>query len=412
MEGQESELTKFPLFEEATIKELETNPDGSKYPMGIFTFHEDGTLGDINLPDNMDKFNANLIVELVKNLIPKLTRNRTEDMSNGLEIKEKKTNKVKTIIETQAPRTYESFKDSKYSKTVERDIEDNKITKIRVVGNANFQSEPLEQNGDLGLRGFLFNTHSEISSIKTGEEKETAELVKKISEKFNFITSEKLNENILEQERKEKEIPVTVTDLEEDNTSLRKLLFNFNFDKTFELKRISFLGQYVAFKYRIAVKDGKAINYLLIDSSLGSARFGNDGVYAEISKSWSGKIRVFSFRFPPFPLIGLNVYAKGSLGFSVKFTTILKTSLQMTLNGGVGVDAEVNFGAGKFASVSAGAEGTILSASGYATITNSGISKGYRLSGGRIEVYVEAYALFFKVWSKSWKVFDGWTYEG
>ena len=40
--------------------------------MAIFTFHEDGTLGDINLPDNMDKFNANLIVELVKNLIPNL----------------------------------------------------------------------------------------------------------------------------------------------------------------------------------------------------------------------------------------------------------------------------------------------------------------------------------------------------
>ena len=78
------ELTKFHIFDEATIKELEANPNGSRYPIGIFTFHEDGTLGDINLPDNMDKYNADSIIELIKNVIPKLTRNRTEDMSNGL----------------------------------------------------------------------------------------------------------------------------------------------------------------------------------------------------------------------------------------------------------------------------------------------------------------------------------------
>ena len=68
---EEIELTKFPISDEATIKDLEANPDGSKYPMGIFTFHEDGTLGDIKLPDNMDKYNADSIVELIKNVIPK-----------------------------------------------------------------------------------------------------------------------------------------------------------------------------------------------------------------------------------------------------------------------------------------------------------------------------------------------------
>ena len=188
----------------------------------------------------MDKYNADTIVELIKNVVPKLTRNRTEDMSNGLEIKEKKTNKVKTIIETQAPRTYESFKGSKYSKTVERDIEDDHITNIRVHSSAFFQTEEEENVKDLGLKDFLFNTHSKISSIATKEEKETAELVKKIAEKFNFISSEKLIENILEQERKEKEIPATITDLEEEGAPLRNLAFNFNFDKTFELKRISF----------------------------------------------------------------------------------------------------------------------------------------------------------------------------
>ena len=96
---------------------------------------------------------------------------------------------------------------------------------------------------DLGLRDFLYVTNSEINSIKTKEEKETAELIQKISEKFNFISSEKLIENIMEKERKEKEIPVKITDLEEEGTSLRNLAFTFDFEKTFTLKTIEFLGQ-------------------------------------------------------------------------------------------------------------------------------------------------------------------------
>ena len=138
----------------------------------------------------MDKYNADSIVELIKNVIPKLTRNRAEDISNGLEIKEKKNNQVKTIIEIQAPRTYETFKGSKYSKTIERDIEEDQITNIRVNSNAYFQTQ--EEENDLGLRDFFYNTHSEIISMVTKEEKETAELIQKIAGKFNFIPSEKL----------------------------------------------------------------------------------------------------------------------------------------------------------------------------------------------------------------------------
>ena len=169
------------------------------------------------------------------------------------------------------------------------------------------------------------------------------------------------------------------------------------------------MGQTVTFKYRIAVKDGKAINQLIIDSSLGSAKFGNDGVDVEISKSWSGKFKIFEFRFPPMPVIYLALYAEASLGFSVKFTTILKTSLQMTLTGSIGADVSITAGADGYIGISAGAEGTIITASGYATVTNSGISKGFTLSGGAISVYVKV-SYIFDSWKKSHKLFDGWTY--
>ena len=395
---EEIKLTKFQIFDESTIKELESNPDGSKYPMSIFTFHEDGTLEDIKLPDNMDKYNADSIVELIKNVIPKLTRNRKEDISNGLEIKEKKNNKVMTIIETQAPRTFETFQGSKYSKIVERDIEDNEITDIRVHSSAFFQNEEEENVDDLGLRDFSYDTRSEINSMVSREEKETAELIQNLAGRFNFISSEKLIENILE----------------EEGTSLRNLGFNFNVDKTFNIKSIKVAGQTISIKYRIAVQGGKAINQIIIDSKLGSARFGNDGVTAEVSKSWSGNKKIFQFIFPPFPAISLNIYAGGSLGFSVKFTNVGKTSLQLTLSGSLTASAEVALGAGDFAKVAAGAKGTIINASGSATVTNSGVTKSFSISGGKIEAYVTAYIKIpfigkKKLWDKSCTIFNGWS---
>ena len=223
----DQDLTSFNIFEESTLKELEANPDGSKYPIAIFSFLEDGTIKEIKLPNNMDKYNADSIVELIGNVIPKLTRNRTEDISNGLQIKETKNKKVSTIIEAQAPREYPTFKGSKYSKTVERDIENDQITNIRVNGDAYFQTEE-NVDDDLGIKDFHYKTQSEIISVKTYEEKENAELIKKIADKFTFIKSEELIQSILqkEKEEKEKEIPITNTGIEEkeeETAPLRQL---------------------------------------------------------------------------------------------------------------------------------------------------------------------------------------------
>ena len=411
---EELELTKFPISKKAIIKELETNPNGSKYPIGIFTFHEDGTLDDIKLPDNMDKYNADSIVELIKDVIPKLTRNRTEDMSKGLEIKERKNKNKRTIVESQGLRAYPNLEGSRYSKIVERDIEDDQITNIRVDSSAFFESEEEEDIDDFGLKDFSVVSHSEINSMVTKEEKETAELIQKISKRFNFIPSDKLIENILEKERKENEEPEKITDVEEEGTSLRNLGFNFNVDKTFNIKSIKVAKQTISIKYRIAVKNGKAINQIIIDSNLGTARFGNDGVTAEISKNWSGNKKIFQFVFPPFPAISLNIYAGGSLGFSVKFTNVQKTSLQLSLSGSLTATAEVALGAGDFAKVAAGAKGEIIKASGYATVTSGGVTKGYKISGGKVEAYVTAYVKVpfvgkKKLWDKSCTIFKGWS---
>ena len=365
----------------------------------------------------MDKYNADSIVELIKNVIPKLTRNKAEDISNGLQIKENRNNKITTIKEIQAPRTYETF-EGKYSKTIERDIEENQITNIRVDSSAFFQAEEEENNEDdiLGIKEFLYNTHSEINNIVTKEEKETAELIQKITKKFNFIQSEKLIENIFEKERKEKESE-EITDIEEGNTPLRNLGFNFNKDHTFTIKKISFLKpfskQSITIKYRVAVQNGKAINQIIIESNLGTAKFGNDGISYEASKKWKKEIRIFKINFPPFPAIHFDVYAGANLDFTVKATNVKKTSLKLTLTGSITVRAQIAAGSEKFVSLAAGVKGTIIKASGSATISSSGISKEYSISGGQIVVYAKGTAKIPFIGNKTFLdkscvVFDGW----
>ena len=120
--NEEKEITSFDIFNQDKLDEVKNNPNGTKYPMAVFTFYENGTVADILLPNNMDNYNANSIVELIGNVIPQLTRNRKEDISNGIKITTKKDKNKRTIVESMSPEEFEELRDSKFVKSVERDI--------------------------------------------------------------------------------------------------------------------------------------------------------------------------------------------------------------------------------------------------------------------------------------------------
>ena len=56
---------------------------------------------------------------------------------------------------------------------------------------------------------------------------------------------------------------ILISQAKGDN-SPRKLGFDVNIDATFNIKTFSFLGQKIAYKYRVAVRNGKAINEIII----------------------------------------------------------------------------------------------------------------------------------------------------
>ena len=397
------DLIKFDIFDEEKVKEVISNPDGSKYPLAFFKFYENGTIDEILLPNNMDQYNAQSIVDLIKNVIPKLTRNRTEDISNGLEIKTQKGKKNHTLVESHSPRELENFRDSKFAKTIERVVENEKLTSIKTNSNLDLETKLEEGESAFGLKSFNYEQKSKIISTSTMEEKEKAELFIKLSKHFTMIKSKDLLESFSKKEEPTKE-PV-VEEMPEDDSKLRKLGFPYNGDTTFVVKTYNTLGGNVYIKVRFGCTGGSAFGYVIVQTSAGTAQIGTSGVQG--SRTWSSEATLFTFPFGPIPGVSMNLKAGGSLTVSASLD--YSNNLKITLSGSLYAKAQVTAGYDKVASISGGAKGTFLTASMTGTLNSSGASRSGSFSAGTVVAYAEGKTLGYQAFYHEVKVFDGWT---
>ena len=409
IEKEQKEVTSFNIFEQSKIDEFKSNPDGSKYPMAIFSFYENGKIADIQLPNNMDYYNSEAIIELIESVIPKLTRNRKEDISNGLNI-ETKTNKNKrTLVETQAPREVENFKGSRLAKSIERNIEKGKITRIQSNTNLALRTDLEENEASFGFNDFSMDKNSEIISTGEQEDKEKAELIKELSKYYTFIKSDDLIESLKQKSKEEQEKEQILEEWQEDlnsqDSELRKLGFNLNGDGSVTLKTFNVFNSKVVVKLEIGVKSGKAYCQLKV----GGATIGTSGITYEWSKSWStGTIPIFEFW--PVALVKIKLSLSGNAKVSIKFDSSAKTKLNLSIGGSFDATAKVVAGLENFLSVEPGARGTIISGNASLGVTSKGVSKSISFSGGKIVVFVKAYLLGWEAYNKEWTVFNGWRF--
>ena len=415
VDGEAHELGHLNMFDENSLKEFEANPDGAKYPMAVFKFSEYGKIQDIKLPNNMDEYNAESIVELIEKVIPKLSRNRKEDMSKGLEIKTKKMNNKRTIVQSETPKQFEEFKGSRCSKVVKTEIEDDKITNIETNSNIHLQSQPEGDEIIYGPKDFTFDEKSEISSNEVKyDEKENIELVKKLSEKFTLIDSKVLLQSFIDKNKEENE-EEEEKEVEEESKSLRNLKFAISASKTFKLASFDVLGKTVTIKYVVTVTSSKATNKIVISSGLGTFEFGNKGCSGSVSNSKSYKVQIFKIVVPNFPAVSVAGYAKGSLswGFGFQSGSGQSTKYYAKISGKLSLGAEITAGWKKIASLSAFAEGTVADASGQVTISKGSVSKGsgFSLKMGQLVIGIRGtLAGVYKkeLWKKT--IYKGWKY--
>ena len=408
----EKELPHLDIFNQAQLKELEANPNGAKYPMALFKFYESGKIEEIKLPNNMDEYNAETIIELIEKVIPKLSRNRTEDMSNGLNINTIKRKNKKIIIQREPPKEYDAFKGSRVSKFVATEIEGDQITNIETSTNVHLQSQP--ENGELifGPKDFSYDLRSYINSKEVKfDEKENVELVKKITEKFHFINSKDLLKAIKDKKDEENKA-VEIAEEEENKTQLRNLGFSVSASKTFSLASFNVCGQTVSIKYYVKVSSSEAVNKIIISSGLGTFEFGNKGCSGTLSKKWEYKQPIFQFPFPGFPAVSVGAFAKGTIKAEVGFKSGSSTKVYATLSGKLTMGAEIKAGWDAIASLSAGAEGTVADASATVTITNGSVSKdsGFSLKMGALEAYIQGCLFTAKIDIARFTIYSGWSY--
>lgn len=409
IDNEQKEVISFNIFEQSIIDKFKSNPDGSKYPMAVFSFYENGTIADIQLPNNMDYYNSKSVIELIENVMPKLTRNRKEDNSNGINIETRKNKNKRTLIETQAPKEVGNFKRSRLQKSIERDIENDKLTRIKSNTNLALKTDLEEGEASLGLKDFLMDENSEIISTGEQEDKEKAKLIEEIRKYYIMVKSEDLLA-LLEKKRKDTEekeqiIEEWKEDLNSQDSKLRRLGLKFTGDGSVTLKTFNVFNSQVKVKLEIGVKSGTAYCQLKI----GGATIGTGGITYEYSKDWNtGAITIFEFW--PVTLVKIKLSLSGRAYFSIKYASSAQTKLNLSIGGSLDATAKVVAGFENFLSVEPGARGTIISGSASLGVSSSGVSKSIGFSGGKIVVFVKAYLFGWEAYNKEWTVFEGWKF--
>ena len=294
---------------------------------------------------------------------------------------------------------------SKFVKSVERDIENDQLTKIRVGSNVAIESQANSDEEIFGIKDFYLDKKVEIISTGLKEDKETAEKLMELSKYFTFIKSEDLLELFTKKENGDHEN--VVEEYLGPDSQLRNLAINL--DKTIKIKEFTVLKTKITISVRIGASNSKAFGEIIVTAGNARASFGTNGVQASYQRTWSGELTIFRFQFPPLPIIGIALKAGGSVGVSARFDSNAQTKLSVTVTASLYAKAEVVAGWDKVASVSAGAKGTIVSASLTGGITNTGLTKSGKITAGTISVYVDGYLFGWNIFHHDWTVFNGWS---
>ena len=346
------DVISFDIFNEEKIKEVIANPDGSKYPLALFKFYENGTIYDIQLPKNMDEYNAKTTIELIESVIPKLSRNRTEDISNGLDIKTKKDKKKKILVESQSPKEIPNFRDSKFVKSVERDIENEKLTSVRTNSNLFLETKLEEGESSFGFQEFNVEQKSQIISTTSKEEKEKIDLLQELVEHFTLVNSKDLFESFSKKENTEKK---NVKDEPgEDISKLRKLNFNVTGENTATVKIYNTLGKKIEIFIKLGCDGNDAFGYILIGTSDYYYPFQLGEKLKKGERIWHSEENIVSLSFPNMTGIVLNYKIGGTVKVNINYDD--DSNLMINLETTLYADAEVKSGFDQFAYITAGAK--------------------------------------------------------
>ena len=136
------------------------------------------------------------------------------------------------------------------------------------------------------------------------------------------------------------------------------------------------------------------------------------GCTGNFGKTWEYKQPIFTFRFPGFPLVSVGAYAEGELRADVGEISLFSTTVSAYLKGKLTMGAEIKAGWDVIASLSAGAEGTVVEADTCVIIKEGSVSEDRRftLKMGGLVAYIKGCLFSTNIEIKKFTIFEGWTY--
>ena len=269
MSTKDEEIGGLNLLDEKESEKLLNNPKKNENPIAKFSFYENGTLHDIYIAKDTKQFYALSLVELIENIIPRISKKIYGKKDNDIEflVKVKKDENEKIILEDHKDKEFTDkyskigFKGSKINKKITRKVINDSINQVTIESQLKLISEKPKNDEtfyDIGLDKYTFKTNSELNMVENKDDKELIKKIQLIVEKIDYEESQKLLEKLAENEMKD--LSSIIKEEKNKNDIDKKEFRNLGnpITKNYNLTRISILGNSINFRYIVNFNDNSA----------------------------------------------------------------------------------------------------------------------------------------------------------
>jgi len=269
MSTKDEEIGGLNLLDEKESEKLLNNPKKNENPIAKFSFYENGTLHDIYIAKDTKQFYALSLVELIENIIPRISKKIYGKKDNDIEflVKVKKDENEKIILEDHKDKEFTDkyskigFKGSKINKKITRKVINDSINQVTIESQLKLISEKPKNDEtfyDIGLDKYTFKINSELNMVENKDDKELIKKIQLIVEKIDYEESQKLLEKLAENEMKD--LSSIIKEEKNKNDIDKKEFRNLGnpITKNYNLTRISILGNSINFRYIVNFNDNSA----------------------------------------------------------------------------------------------------------------------------------------------------------
>ena len=268
MDTTEGKIGGLNLLDKDEAERFLKNPEQFDQPIAKFAFYENGTLADIYIAKNTNQFSASSMVDLIEEIIPRISAKLygKEDKDVEFTVKDKKDDEA-IITEDHKDKEFVDkyskigFEGSKINKKITRKLVKDTIAQVTIVTEFNIDTDKPENDEyfyDVGLDGYNFKVKSDLNMVENKDDKDLIKNVESVIGKVNYEESQKLLEEFAKNEMKELTDMVDEAEKNDDPKEIRNLASSFS--KTYKITSISILGKTIEFELLITLDQTNCIS--------------------------------------------------------------------------------------------------------------------------------------------------------